>query len=115
MYPYKVINGQSYPGLLLTKRTDVLPQDPVKSRSQAIECNNDGIILKCGWHLHSTAAEVPVKLQSDWKRLNSNLVASSFHVFMRSCNKTSVYLVNRGPTVFCGIQLSFHVLMLIAD
>ena len=78
-------------GPLFTKRTNVLPQDLAKSRSREIGCYHDRIFLKFDRHLGSTAAEVPVKIQSDWGSLNPDLAA------LRSCGKTSVRLVNRGP------------------
>ena len=49
-------------GPLFTKRTDVLPQDLVKSRSREIECHIDRIAMKFDRHLGSVAALVPVKL-----------------------------------------------------
>ena len=48
----------------------------MKTRSHEIGCYNDCIRLKFDRHLGSTAAEVPVKFQSDWKSLNLNLMAS---------------------------------------
>ena len=67
------------PEPLSTKRMDVLPQDLVKSRSREIECYNERVALKFDRLLGSTAAEVPVKFQSDWKCLTQNLVASRLH------------------------------------
>ena len=66
-------------GPLFTKQKDVFPWDLVKSLSQEIECYNDCIALKIYSHLGSTAAEAPVKIQSDWKSLNLNLVALMLH------------------------------------
>ena len=63
----------------------------MKSRSRESGCFNDRVALKFDRHLDSPAAEVHAKFQSDWKSLNPNLAAS------RSCGKTSVRLVNRGP------------------
>ena len=62
------------PGPLFTKRVDVVPQDLVK-----IGCFNDRIALKFDRHLDSTIAEVPVKFQSNLKRLDPNFTASSIH------------------------------------
>ena len=42
-------------------------------------CYNDHIILEFDRHLGSTAAEGPVKFQSNWKSLNPNLLALRFH------------------------------------
>ena len=66
---------------LFTKRTGVLPQDLVKSRSRAIGCYNDRIALKFDRHLDAVHADVPVKFQSryNYENLNFNLAASSFH------------------------------------
>ena len=47
-----------------------------KSRTREIKCYNDRIALKFDKHLGSSAAEVLVKLQSDWKCLNPILAAS---------------------------------------
>ena len=50
---------------------------------------------KCyGDRIASAAAEVPVKFQCDWKSPNRIL---RLRDFMRSCGKTSVRLVHRGP------------------
>ena len=56
---------------------------------------NNHIVLKFDRHLGSDAADEPVKFQSDWESL-SNLAAST-EDFTRSCGKTSIRLVNRGP------------------
>ena len=53
------------------------------SRSLEIGCYNYRITLKFDRHLVSTAAEVPVKFQSDWKSLNPILVASRLHEILR--------------------------------
>ena len=52
-------------GPLFTKRTDILPQDLVKSRSHESGCYNDRVAIKFDMHLGSTASEVPVKFQGD--------------------------------------------------
>ena len=49
------------------------------SGSQEIGSYNDCIALQFG----STAAEVPVKFQSDWKSLNPNLVVLRLHEILR--------------------------------
>ena len=84
-------------GPLFTKRTGVLQQDLVKSRSRKIGYIDARIALYFDWHLGSAAADMPVKLQSDWKSINSNRLQD----FKRSCDKTSVCSVNRGPAVKC--------------
>ena len=71
------------PRPLFTKRTDVLRQDLMKSPSREIGCYNDRIALKFDMHLGSAAAEVPVKLHSDWKSLIPNLAASRLHEVLR--------------------------------
>ena len=73
----KVISGP-----LFTKRMDVLLPNLAKCRSREIGYYNDRITLKFDRHLSSAAAGVPVRFQSDWKRLNPNLAASSFHEIM---------------------------------
>ena len=82
------------PRSLFTKRTDVLPQDLRIIRGREIACYNDSIPLKFDRHLDSTAADVPVKFQSEWKSLNQNLAASRFREIL---GKTFVRLVNKGP------------------
>ena len=57
---------------LFNKQTDVLPQDLVKSRSREVGYCNDRIALK----FDSSAAEMPVKFQSDWISPNQNHAAS---------------------------------------
>ena len=54
-------------------------QGLVKSRSCEIVFQNNPIALKCDrWH-GSTAAEPPVKFQSDWRTWNINLAPSILH------------------------------------
>ena len=65
----------------------------MKSRSREIGCYNDRIALKVDMHPDSAAAEVPVKLQSDWDGLNLNFAASRLHEIS---DKTSARLGNRG-------------------
>ena len=66
-------------GPLFTKRTDVLPQDLVKSRTREIGYYNDRIAFKFDRHIERAVVEEPVKFQSDWKSLNPNLAASRLH------------------------------------
>ena len=61
----------------------LLPPNLVKSRSHEIGCYNDCFALKFDRHLGSTTAKVPVKFQSDWKRLNPNLAASRLREILR--------------------------------
>ena len=70
-------------GPLFTKRTDVLLQNLVKSRSSEIGCYSDRVALKFGRHLHSAAADVHVNFQSDLESLNLNLAASRLHDILR--------------------------------
>ena len=66
----------SWPLLLFTKRTDVLPQYLVKSRSREIRVYTFPIALKFNRHFGSSVAEMPVKFQSDTNIITSNLLAS---------------------------------------
>ena len=58
---------------------------------EAVRLDVQMIALQFDGHLGSSAAEVPVKFQNDWRSINPNLAAS------RSCRKTSYRLVNIGP------------------
>ena len=62
-----------------TSLWDVSPPNLVGSRSREIGCYNDRIVLEFDRHLDSAAAEVPVKFQSDWNSLKTNLAASRLH------------------------------------
>ena len=84
------LGGGLTTGPLFTKRTDVLPQDLVKSRSRV---DTFWIALKFDRHIDRSAVEMPVKCQSDKISITPNLVASIFG------GKTSYWLVNRGPGV----------------
>ena len=70
-------------GPRLNIRKDVFPLDLVKSRSHEIGTLNCRIDLKFDRHIGSTAAEVPVKLQSDRAILNTNLAASILYEILR--------------------------------
>ena len=83
--------GPIAPGPLFTKRADVLPQDLVKTRNHKIRISTFPIALKCDRHLGSSAAEMPVKFQSDTVITTSNLDLT------RLDGKMSYRLVNRGP------------------
>ena len=80
---------ESAPGLLFTyKRTDILSPNFVKPRSREIGCHSDRIALNFDGHLSSAATRAIVKVYTRiWR----------FRDFTRSCRKTSVRLVNRGP------------------
>ena len=67
------------PRPLFTERTDVLPQDLLMSRSREIRVYAFPIALKFDWHLGSSAAEMPVKYQSDKIIIRPNLAASRLH------------------------------------
>ena len=56
-----------------------LPPNLVKSRNREIWCYDDRISPKCNRHLGSAVAEVPVKFQSEWKSIDSNVMASRLH------------------------------------
>ena len=70
-------------GPLFTMRQDVLPPSLAKPQSHEIGCYKDRIALKFGRHLDNGAADVPVKFQSYWKKLNPNLAASRLHEIMQ--------------------------------
>ena len=55
----------------------------LKSQSHDIGWYNDRIALKFDRPLESTAADVPVKFQSDWNSQNRNLAASGLHKILR--------------------------------
>ena len=70
------------PGPLFTKRTDVLLQEPVKSRSRKIRVQTFPIALQFDRHHGSSAAEMPVKFLSD-TIITTNLAASRLHEICR--------------------------------
>ena len=72
------------PGPLFTKWTEVLPKVVVRLYTFPIA-------LKFDWHIGSSAADMPAKLQSDKIIITPNLAASRFG------GKTSYLLVNRNP------------------
>ena len=69
----------SDPGPLFTKRTDVMPQDLVKSRSRGIRIYTFPIALKFDCHIGNGAAEMPVKFENDTIIIAPNLAASRLH------------------------------------
>ena len=83
-------NPRAISGPLFTRGTNVLPQDLVQSRSREIGCCKGRITPTFDRH-----PEVPGKFQTDWKSLNPNLAAPRY--FTRSCGKTSIRLMNKGP------------------
>ena len=75
------IHIEATPGLsgpLFTKRTDVLPKDPVNCRSREIRVYTFLIALKFDRHLSSRASELPVKCRSNRIMITSNHAASRF-------------------------------------
>ena len=72
---------QNYYGPLFTKRTDVLPQDLVKSRTREIRVSTFPISLKFDRHLG--AVEMLVKFHSDTIIIISNLADSRRHEIWR--------------------------------
>ena len=72
-------------------------QDLVKSRSHEIGTLNCRIALKFDRHIGSTAAEVPVKFQSDRTILNANLAASRLYEILR---KDVFSDIETGPRAF---------------
>ena len=80
---------------LFIKRVDVLPQDLVKCRSPEIGCYSDYIALKS-----ASLLAVPLlrACQNSERLKKSKSESRGFETdFTRSCDKTSVRLVNRGP------------------
>ena len=67
------------PRPLLTKRTDVLPRGLVKPRSRETRVKTFAIALTIEMVLGSSAADMPVKLQSVTIILRHNLATSSLH------------------------------------
>ena len=82
-------------GPLFTKRMDVLPQDLVKSRSHEIRCYNDRIALT-----GISEALLPRCLSNFRAIWQVKTWISGLRVFARSCGKTPVRLMNRGPEVW---------------
>ena len=70
-------------GPCFTKRTDVLPQYLVKSRSYVIMVYTFPIVLTFDRHLGSSAAETAVKFQSDTIIITPNLAAVRLHEIWR--------------------------------
>ena len=70
----------------------------MKSRSHEIGTLNCCIALKFDRHIGSTAAEVPVKFQSDRTILNTNLAASRLYEILR---KEVFSDIETGPCVRC--------------
>ena len=69
-----------YPGLLFTKRTNVLRQDLAKSRGR----DSVSIAMKFDRHLGSSAVEMPVKFLSGTLIIIFNLATSSLHKIWHS-------------------------------
>ena len=66
-----------------TERTDVLPQDLVKSRNREIHIYTFSIALKFDRHLGSGAAEMPAKFQKDIIIITPNRADSRIHEILR--------------------------------
>ena len=64
---------------LFIERSDVLPQDLMKSRSHEIRVIIFPIALKIDRHVGSSDAEMHVELQSNTIIVTSNLAASRLH------------------------------------
>ena len=88
---------------LFTKRTDVLQHDLVKSRSRKIGCYHDRVALNFDRHLGCAAPEAPANFWAIGKVWNwiSRLRDST-----RSCDKSSVRLVNKGPGLEGRVSVS---------
>ena len=97
------------PGPLSTKRTDVLLQDLVKSRSREIGCNNDLISLKYDRNLGSAAAEVAVKFQSDWKSLKPHLAAMEIRKFAISHRYIIYKKTKHNDTTFILCRIPYNL------
>ena len=87
-----------------------------KSRSCEIGCYNDHVALKSDKHLDSTAAEVPVKSEKDWKSLNMNLTASSVFFFfflaifkLRVSKAFLVFLIVAKWCIYASVNLPLLV------
>ena len=88
----------------------VLLKDVMKSQTHVIGRFNDHMTLKFVMCLSSTAAESPVKFQSDQTIVNSNLMASRL---ARSCDNRPLSQYWNGPQFLYLIMLimmfsSFH-------
>ena len=84
-----------YSGPLFTKRTDALLQDLVKSAGKPRVSGSDvSIALKFDRHIGSSAAEMPVKFQSDMIIITSNLVASRLHEIWRIWQRTGTWITS---------------------
>ena len=70
--------GYSYP-----KRTDVLPQDLVKSRSRDIRVKTFAIALLFDRYTGNIATDLPAKFQNDMIITTSNLAAPRLHGILR--------------------------------
>ena len=64
-------------------RLDILSWDLVKTQSREIGSLNYCMALKFDRHIGSNAADAPVKFQSDWTVLNTNLAALRLHKILQ--------------------------------
>ena len=76
---------------LFIKQSDVLLQNLVKHRSREIGCYNDRI----------SGISAALQARYDYKSINPNLTASRL---ARSCDKTSIRLVNRDPYFVSAVE-----------
>ena len=91
-----VIYWSNLQGPQFTKWTGVLPQDLVKYWSRENRVYTFSIALKFYRHIGSSAAEMPVKLESDTIVLTSNFAASTswdlaVKTFYRLLNRSLIY------------------------
>ena len=89
-----------YIGPLFTKRTDVLPQELMKSRSRDIRVWTFLIAQKFDRHIGNRAAEIPVIYHSDTIIITCPI--SRLQYSTRFGGNTSYRLVNRGPNFLYG-------------
>ena len=102
-------NACTDPGPLITKRTDVLPPNLVKSRSHEIGCCNDHIALKFWQASRQYCCRGAGQILERLEQFNPNLATS------RSCVKTSNRLVNWGPESCLILTGVVHLLLLFSD
>ena len=92
---------------LFTERPELVLQNLVQHRSRGIGCYNDHVALQFDRQLHSAAAEVTVRLQSDWKSL---IRISQIRYLTRSCGNTCVRSVNGSQGTPRHICMTFYMI-----
>ena len=90
----EIVDTEAAAEPLFTKRQDVLPPDPVKSRSRDIGCYGDRITLKSDRHLGS---RVLPRCLSNFKAIRKVNTQMPWLRDAKSRGRTPVRLVNRGP------------------